>query len=88
MRYKSKPHTIQAIRFGHQGLAKWPDWVISAYETGKIQITFNHKQKYITIYDENGGERKVYPGEYLCTNDSGTLFPLTLEELQRGFEES
>lgn len=86
MQYKSKPHRIQGVQFRSQGLEFTPDWIKQAYEKGRIQITLNDKEKYVTIYDKHGGVRHAYVGDWVCMNESETIFPLTEEEFERGFE--
>ena len=84
MIYVSKRHSINAFQFNGQ-LIETPLWFDSALQLGFAQYTINPKEKYITLYDVNGGERKAYVGDWVCINHSGTLFPLSEEEFERGF---
>lgn len=85
MRFKSKPHTIYGFQL-RRGSIDTPEWFEKALTTGKASLVNNHKECYVVLYDKYGGERKAYLGDYICINHSNTLFPLTKEELERGFE--
>lgn len=86
MRFRSKPHTIEGFRFRRNGVTDVPEWFIKALETGRVMTTINHKECFVSMYDVHGGCRKAYDGDWVCMNQSGTIFPLTDEEFQRGFE--
>lgn len=83
--YESKPHTIRAFCF--KGCdTKWQQWFLDAAINNRVSVTVSDKEAYITIYYEDGGIRKAEPGHWVCTNASGTIFPMTHEEFERGFK--
>lgn len=84
MRFQSVPHEIEAFQFT-AGNVKPPKWFNDAYKEGRIQIIINPKQKHIAIYTKDG-MRKAFIGDWVCRNLSGTIFPLTHEEMIRGFK--
>lgn len=87
MRYNSKPHSIRAFQFRPTGVTKYPEWFERAKEENRVQVTNNHKDRYITIYYREGLPRRAYADEWVCINDSNNIFPLTEEEFERGFGE-
>lgn len=81
----SKPHTIRGFRIELPFKnVPAPDWLLAAYKRGEAFCTCNSKDNYITLRKE-GGFIRGYVGQWLCINESGTLFFLTQEEVDRGF---
>lgn len=79
----SKPHTIRAIKIEFPS-GKVPAWVVEANKDGRLSVTCNSKDNYITLY-QGVNVARGYPGQYLCINDSGTMFFLNQDEVDRGF---
>lgn len=84
MKYTAKPHTIDAFYWGDFKRFDPPDWFKEAYQVGRVQYTENLKEKYITIYDKQG-QKKAYPGDYICLSKHGVIFPLTPEEFNLAY---
>lgn len=82
--YKSKPHTIRAFQF-IEGQLETPEWFNEAVEQNRASVTIG-KKKYITLYTKEGEVNRVQVNDWVCMNLSETIFRLTDEEFQRGFE--
>jgi hypothetical protein len=88
--YHAKPHKIKAFRAGHDPV---PDWYKEAEEKGRVASTNSPQHgQYITIWQplrgKHGKRGVTYaePGDWVCMNSSGTIFPLTDSEFRNGFE--
>jgi hypothetical protein len=88
MRYRSKPHTIEAFQFTLENLKQTtiPKWFDDALKDNRAQITINSKDQYICLYSPDGGVRKAYIDDYICLNSVGIIFPLPEEEFEKDFE--
>jgi len=80
----SKPHTINGIKIVLPFKKQAPDWLLLAYKQGRAMATTTPEHKYITLYQGDNVARG-YPGDWLCINQSGKLFFMTQEEIERGF---
>lgn len=83
MKLEAKPHIIEAFEFTHN-MTDPPDWFVNAYKTGSALITINAKEQYISVSSKHGLHRAYY-GDWVCLNQSGTMFVLSSEEINRGF---
>ena len=85
--YRQKPIIVKAWRWnGDQNLSGAPDWIQSAYETGKIQITSDYKdQTYMTIYKTHGNLR-VYSGDYVIKGVQGGIYPCKADTFHAAHE--
>lgn len=85
MKFKSKPHEIEAFQFkGNE--SEYPNWFLELYRVGGVFITITNKNQYIEIITKRGS-LKAFMGEWICKNSSNNLFVLSEEELKNGFYE-
>lgn len=67
------PQTIEAFQF-KKGWIR-PDWFEAAMRENKAQVTWNEKQKYISIYGE-GQMEKAFIDYWICRSEHGKIFVL------------
>jgi len=86
MKFKSKPHTIEAFQFTGRDI-KPPKWFVEAYEKGQAIVTLDYKDISYIVVVTKSGTHKAFIGDWVCINASNTMFVLSDEELKRGFSE-
>ena len=85
MKFRSKPHTIEAFQFKADLKQEYPDWFIEAMKIGKVFVVINSKEQFISV-ETKGGVHKAYSGDWVCWNADLTLFVMSDKEIQNNFE--
>ena len=83
MKFKAKPHEIEAFRFDN-GKSRVPPWFQKLYESGKAMVVMNNKDQYISV-ETKGGIHKAFLGDWVCMNKGGTVFVLSNAEIEQEF---
>lgn len=87
MKLKSKPHEIEAFQFvGRE--TKTPDWFKEEYEKGRAFVTMGEFKGNVPsiLVKSKRGTHTAYLEDWVCINAKGTLFVLSNEEIENGFE--
>jgi hypothetical protein len=83
------------IGFNYEKLHHWerdkPDWFRQAYEKGKIQVTSNSKESYVTVHntDEETGKISTvyaYENDWVIINSSKIIFVMPDSLFQESFK--
>jgi len=85
MKFRSKPHTIEAFQFKADLKQEYPDWFMEAMKIGKTFVVINSKEQFILV-ETKGGEHKAYTDSWVCLNSHNTMFVMSDEEIKNNFE--
>lgn len=84
MLYKSKKHYIKAFQI--TPTAKAPEWFVKEVRAGRVSVTHNDKDLYVTMYGQPGHTERAYRGWWVCMSDSGKLYGLPDEDFAVSYE--
>ena len=71
-KFLSRPHNVHAFQFQRNAKDDMPDWIMTAFYTGVIQITNNPKEEYVTIYG-NGYKETAYLSYWIFKEKNGDI---------------
>lgn len=85
MKYKSKPHTINAFQFTG-GKITVPEWAKKHIKLGKITYTNYKNDEYVTVYSGDTTTRGR-PSDWICEDNHENIFILSNKSFLEKFEE-
>lgn len=85
MKYKSRHYEVEAFRF--EDGAVIPKWFQEAHELGRVFMTINPKEQFITIIASERNKLTADLGDWVCKIDD-FIFPITNDEFEQRYERS